>query len=204
MECALQRKNKVWIYLSNEDPGISQDKQAKLGIKTHHVSHHNYETENSTCRILSEKKTRSCNKHNQLSFCHECFSLCSLSLLSRGWQCAATGTAFHLLGVVVLLEYFRKKFCTPELSCQSPSSVFTLGTYYSCLALSRLEIRYWNAFWLVSLYGAAQHSFVFATAPQTNCSAQKLLPLRSLLKTWWRLSRLVSLFNFHSHISGSN
>lgn len=111
---------------------------------------------------------------------------------------------FIFWGVVVLLEYFRKKFCTPELSCQSPPSVFTLGTYYSCLALSRLEIRYRNAFWLVSLYGAAQCSFVFSTAPQTNCSAQKLLPLRSLLKMWWRLSRLVSLFNFHSHISGSN
>lgn len=46
MECTLQRKNKVWIYLSNEDPGISQDKQSKLGIKTRHVSHHKYETEN--------------------------------------------------------------------------------------------------------------------------------------------------------------
>lgn len=46
MECVLQRKNKVWIYLSNEDPGISQDKQAKLRIKTHDVSHHNHETEN--------------------------------------------------------------------------------------------------------------------------------------------------------------
>lgn len=109
MECALQRKNKVWIYLSNEDPGISQDKQAKLGIKTHHVSHHNYETENSTCRVLSEKKTRSCNKPNQLSFCHECFSLCSLSLLSRGLQCAATGTAFHLLGGCCSAGVFQKK-----------------------------------------------------------------------------------------------
>ena len=133
MECALQRKNKVWIYLSNEDPGISQDKQAKLGIKTHHVSHHNYEAENSTCRVLSEKKTRSCSKPNQLSFCHKCFSVCSLSLHSRGRQCAATGTTFPLLGVVVLLEYFRKKFCTSELTCRSPSSAFTSGTYYLVL-----------------------------------------------------------------------
>ena len=139
------KENKVWIYLSNEDHGISQDKQAKLGIKAHHVSHHNYETENSTCRVLSEKKTGSCSKPNQLSFCHECSSVWSMSLHSRGWQCAATGTTFHLLGIVVLLEYFSKKFCTSELSCRSPSSACYIRHILFCLAPSRLEIIHWNA-----------------------------------------------------------
>lgn len=131
MECALQRKNKVWIYLSNEDPGISQDKQAKLGIKTHHVSHHNYETENSTCRVLSEKKTRSCSNPNYLF-------VMSVSLYVHCHFIAGVGSVqqqeqpFIFWGLLFCWS-ISEKFCTSKLSCRSLSSAFTLGTYYLVL-----------------------------------------------------------------------
>lgn len=152
----------------------------------------------STCRVRSEKKTRSCSKSHQLSFCHKWF-LCPHCHFTAG---VGSGQQWEQPFIFCGLLYFRKKFCTSELNRHSPSAAFTLGI--SCLAIGRLEVRNQNALWLVSLRGAAQCSSLDATAPQNHSSALKQLPITALSKTRWRLNRLGSLFNFHSDISHSN
>lgn len=124
-----------------------------------------------------KKKTRSCSKPKPDLFLL-CFSVCSLPFVAANEPCYASNRSLlSSLGSGSSDRVFWKKtlHCKTDLLVSIIS--ICIGHTPPCVALSRLKTWYRNSLCLVSLRGAAQCSSLSAPAPQTECSAQKLLPL---------------------------
>lgn len=136
-----------------------------------------------------KKKTRSCSEPKP-SFFLSCFSVCSLPFVAGNEPCYASNRSpLSSFGSGSSDRIFQEKNFALQNWAAGPHHWVPIPSIYfghtpPWLALSRLKIRYRNALWPISLRGAAQCSSLSATAPQTTRSAQKLLPLRSLLETW--------------------